>query len=553
MTVAVQNTKLTVNGNDSATVFSFSPLVIFATTDLEVTHVTSTGVETLLVEGVGAANYSVQVTTFPGFGNVTYPADEVTPLPTGESLVIKRVLTLEQLTNLENQGGYFPETQERQYDKFVMLDLQQQEELDRTIKIPVSSVGSINTELPAPIGDEFLKWNTAANKITTAATSAGVAVAGVTLPVDTVHSTGVAVVGVAADYSREDHVHKQPSTTARTDIANTFAADQIIPSITDAVSLISTDATAAQGPDLVLFRDSVSPANNDITGAIVWEANNDAAAKIEYGKILSTQLAVAAAGEWGRLDFWNMHAGTYVARMYLLDGLYMAGATGADKGTDTINAVNFYRDGVAAAELKNIQTFIIDGTYTPTAGMVRCEVEVYGAGGGGGGSTATNLVGAGAGGGGYAYELIEAATIGASQVVTVGTGGAGGASGANNGVAGGTTSLGSLIQATGGALGTGSGTTGLGGAGGVGSLGDINLVGGRGYSGGTESISDTAMQVGGACAGPHGGQASGGKGLGNNGYAGVAPGGGGSGGISGGSSQAGGAGADGMIIIKEYF
>jgi hypothetical protein len=140
----------------------------------------------------------------------------------------------------------------------------------------------------------------------------------------------------------------------------------------------------------------------------------------------------------------------------------------------------------------NVQTFTSNGTYTPTTGMSYCIVECVGGGGGGGGaaSAAGSSAGSGGGGGGaYAKSVIDAATIGASQAVTVGAGGAGGVAGNNNGTNGGTTSLGSLVIADGGGAGFGAaasvttpalGIYGAGGGGGTGQLvknGDSGLLG----------------------------------------------------------------------------
>ena len=151
MTVTNQNKKVTATGNGSATTYSFKPIVINQASELSVvTTVIATGVETIRTQGTGAGNWSTGLTTFPATGSITYPADEVTPLPNTETITIKRVLVLEQQTDLENQGGYFPEVQETQYDKFVMIDLQQQEEVDRSVKVPVSTSTSVNPELPAP-------------------------------------------------------------------------------------------------------------------------------------------------------------------------------------------------------------------------------------------------------------------------------------------------------------------------------------------------------------------------------------------------------------------
>lgn len=135
----------------------------------------------------------------------------------------------------------------------------------------------------------------------------------------------------------------------------------------------------------------------------------------------------------------------------------------------------------------NVQTFTADGVYTPSAGLAYAVVELVGGGGGGAGAVGTSTqtqAGSGGGGGGYSRKLIDAATIGASEVVTIGVGGAGGGPG-GNGSSGGTTIFGAIFQATGGGPGlVATATTGTGqqpgGTGGSGSGGDININGGFG-------------------------------------------------------------------------
>jgi hypothetical protein len=147
MTVETPTKEVTVSGNDSATTFSFSDLVIYDNTQLTVTHVVvATGVETTLVL---TTDYTVTVAAYPGTGSISFPAggSAFSTLATGENLVIKRVMPLEQATNLENQGGYFPETQEAMADKSTMIALQQQEELDRAIKVPLTNTTITNAEI----------------------------------------------------------------------------------------------------------------------------------------------------------------------------------------------------------------------------------------------------------------------------------------------------------------------------------------------------------------------------------------------------------------------
>lgn len=209
------------------------------------------------------------------------------------------------------------------------------------------------------------------------------------------------------------------------------------------------------------------------------------------------------------------------------------------------------------------QIFTSSGTYTPSTGMLHCTVEVQAPGGGGGGVVASSAlngcVGGGGGGGGYARKTFTAATIGASQTVTIGAVGTAGANTGGNGGTGGTTSVGSLISATGGAGGTGCAALGtfiqgLPGAGGVGSNGDININGGTGGLGVTSTDKLFSSPFGGdsyfcgvfVSANTYG-----------TGNAGLDYGGGGTGAVSWGGGGAagpyvGGTGGAGIIVITEY-
>lgn len=187
MTITSTTQRVTANGNDVATVFSFSPITIFASSELVVTLVEADGTETVLTEGTGSTNYSVSLTdstNLPSTGSVTYPADEVTPLATGDSIVIKRQVALTQETDLENQGGYFPDTQENALDKLTMQSIQQQEEIDRSLKIAIGDADALSSvEFPEPAALKTIRWNATATALeeaddpTTAAAAAAASAA----------------------------------------------------------------------------------------------------------------------------------------------------------------------------------------------------------------------------------------------------------------------------------------------------------------------------------------------------------------------------------------
>ena len=208
----------------------------------------------------------------------------------------------------------------------------------------------------------------------------------------------------------------------------------------------------------------------------------------------------------------------------------------------------------------NIQVFTSTGTYTPTSGMVYCEIEILGGGGAGGGAPAANATqcaaGGGGGGGEYAVGIFSAATIGASKAVTIGAGGVGNTSA---GAAGGTSSVTTLITALGGAGGQAGVAETLclavdGGAGGTGGTGgSYRTPGSTGQLGIVTLISTGYISVGGIGASTQVG--SGGHPAVGAGQAGTGYGSGGAGASNIPSTVAasnGGNGAPGVVIITEY-
>lgn len=75
-------------------------------------------------------------------------------LKTGYRLTIRRVLPLTQGTDIRNQGDYYGETHEDEFDRRVMVGQQQQDQLDRSLRLPESiSPDDFEMELPGDIAD----------------------------------------------------------------------------------------------------------------------------------------------------------------------------------------------------------------------------------------------------------------------------------------------------------------------------------------------------------------------------------------------------------------
>lgn len=334
-----------------------------------------------------------------------------------------------------------------------------------------------------------------------------------------------------------------------------------------AVNWVLTRATDYDQPaeinpgDFILINfGTTNSATGWVETATVTSIGVDSIDFSQFGQTVSFPITLAQGGTnanltannggivWSDANSMEILAGTATAGLALLSG---ATATPSWSLSPPITRVV-------------TQTFTGNGTYTPTSGMVYCEVEIVGGGGGSGGTTgAAGQTGTSAagGGGGYCRIVYTAANIGANAAVVIGAAGAAGASGNNTGGTGGTSTFtpagtGGALSATGGVGGAGGASTattqvsGDGGVGGTGTGGAINITGGIG--GASITVLGSGSQ---AMAGMGGssvlGNGSGGPSLAGN--LGTIYGGGASGYINAsGANQAGLAGAAGVCFVTEF-
>lgn len=132
MTIQTQQSQQTVYGNGVTTVFpiNFTP---DSTEDIEVIYTNTLGVQTTL----NPTAYLIALNPVPvdqlwaqGF-SVTYPLSG-TPISNGTSLLVQRVIPLEQNTDLNDQGNFYAQVVEEGLD---VLEMQLQQVAARTGKI----------------------------------------------------------------------------------------------------------------------------------------------------------------------------------------------------------------------------------------------------------------------------------------------------------------------------------------------------------------------------------------------------------------------------------
>lgn len=150
MTISLDSNKVAYTGNGVTTVFPFSFRVDDATHLQAYVMVIATGVLTLLTQ-----NVDYTVSGVPGVGSVTYNPLGV-PLPATKQLLIVRLVPVLQGLDINNQGGFYPETLEAQLDLMTMVDQQQEEQLGRAVKSPYGQPGY---DLPKISPNGLIGWN----------------------------------------------------------------------------------------------------------------------------------------------------------------------------------------------------------------------------------------------------------------------------------------------------------------------------------------------------------------------------------------------------------
>lgn len=146
MTISSTTNRNDYTGNGVASSFSYTFRILDETDLLVTTRLIATGVETTLTL---MTDYTVSGVGGSSGGSITLVAGA---LPSTKKITIRRVRPLTQETDIRNQGEYFPETIEDEFDRGIMIDQQIQDQLDRSITLPETvPVSEFNPELPPTI------------------------------------------------------------------------------------------------------------------------------------------------------------------------------------------------------------------------------------------------------------------------------------------------------------------------------------------------------------------------------------------------------------------
>lgn len=508
--------------NGVTTAFNFA-FKVFSEDDVQVVLSNTIGAETILTL---TTDYTVSLNADqnanPG-GVVTTN----TVYSTGNKITLVGNVEFLQETDLTTGGGFYPEVIEDALDRLTMLLQQLNEQVDRAVKVDVSSTTDPDdlldqiTSAAATVQGLIVDAELASTEAQAALDSftdiyLGAFSADPTTDLDGAALTaGRLYFNTAANELRVyNGVSWVQSATAEpaSFTANTFSGTGAQTAFTLSAAPGSVQgvlvfvAGVRQRPTLdytvsgttLTFGVAPTSGTNNITTLVVNTAsqgvpddNTVSTAKLQDLAVTTAKLATNAVTT-AKITDANITLAKLVANIFSgltgvtpVDSDYVVLSDVSDSG-NTKKALISDLLGLASGGFSNMQVFTSSGTFTPAAGITKVKVTVVGGGGGGGNTVSISSPPTAGGGASGALGIgIYSVTPGVGVTVTVGAGGTGGGTGDANGGTGGTSSFGAHLTCTGG---TGGSTgTATGGVGGTSSGGAVNISGGSGATDGATS------------------------------------------------------------------
>src|SRR5712672_1085968 len=123
MTISSTSSRVVYSGDGGKSSFDFA-FYVSDQADLVVTYTDAGGSQTVIAPGVAPTGYQISVPAvpapgWPAGGTITY--NPGSPIATGTTLTIQRVVAGTQPTTLSNQGAFWPQVIERALDRVITI------------------------------------------------------------------------------------------------------------------------------------------------------------------------------------------------------------------------------------------------------------------------------------------------------------------------------------------------------------------------------------------------------------------------------------------------
>lgn len=188
MTITNTTNKAVATGNGATTVWPYT-FIIPELGDLQVTLVdVASGNETI----IAPVNYTVTGLNNPAGGTVTYPLIG-SPLTSATDIVLQRLLTETQETDLQNQGAVYPADIEDALDYLTMLVQQLQDQINRSIVFSIADTVETTLPVASARANLLLGFNSSGDPVAVSGITPGTTVSAAMIPVVTAPTTAAAL------------------------------------------------------------------------------------------------------------------------------------------------------------------------------------------------------------------------------------------------------------------------------------------------------------------------------------------------------------------------
>lgn len=271
--------------------------------------------------------------TVSGVGEASGGSVVFTVAPSnGAAVVIVRDIKATQTTSLP-LGGAFPSTAvEAALDKLTIL-VQQIESGDaRRLRLQEADPAATINELPlkSDLAGNFLAFDDDGEPMAAAGTSASLG------PVSAYIDTLLDDADSAAARATLE--------AAGLNVTNTFTESNVFDA--SSLRLQFTDDGELLGPSFSLRRLSASPAASDQLGRVIYEGQNSASEIIAYVRTRAVIVDPTDGAETGSYRVQTFNNGSLSDRFFVEEGAYLTGATGNDMGAGSINASQYFLNGI---------------------------------------------------------------------------------------------------------------------------------------------------------------------------------------------------------------
>jgi len=179
MTVSSTTTKVSYSGDGTTSAFAYSfkifndsDLVVIVRTDSTGAEVTKTLNTDYLVSNAGESDGGTVTFKFDtgNSGDSNYDTTDRRP-QSGETVLLKRVMTLTQNTDYTPNDSFPAAAHEEALDKLTFIQQQQQEEIDRTFKFAETDTGTITIPTSTERASKYLGFDSSGDVIAVAGTA----------------------------------------------------------------------------------------------------------------------------------------------------------------------------------------------------------------------------------------------------------------------------------------------------------------------------------------------------------------------------------------------